>query len=124
MNMQVISLLLSYCNNAEIIAPEAVDSLNVTLDEIPDILAYDKDMKCLYVINATDLESRNTKAYVDAMESQFSECQLGRVYIFVYQSRAEYGKKTQELVWGTHIWCVDEPDHMINLNGDKFLGQR
>lgn len=125
MNMQNISLLISsYCNNAEVIAPEVASSLNVAMAEMPDVLAYDKSLNRLYVINATSIETKNTNAYVEAMESQFSKCQLERVYIFVYQSRAEYGKKAKELVWGTHIWCVDEPGHMIHLNGDKFLGPR
>lgn len=120
----IFSLLSSHCNNAEVITSEVASSLNLTLAEMPDILAYDKSENHLFVINATNIETKNTNAYVDAMESQFSECQLERVYIFVYQSRVEYGKKAKELVWGTHIWCMDEPDHMIHLNGDKFLGPR
>lgn len=116
MHMQNISLLLSsHCNNAEVITSEVASSLNLTLVEMPDVLAFDKRKNRLYVISATNMEMKNTNAYVEAMESQFSECQLERVYIFVYQSRAEYGKKAKELVWGTHIWCVDEPDHMIHL---------
>ena len=116
MNMQNISLLLSsHCNNAEVLNSEVASSLNLTLAEMPDVIAYDKSDNRLYVINATNIETRNTNAYVEAMESHFSECQFGRVYIFVYQSRAEYGKKAKELVWGTHIWCVDEPEHMIHL---------
>lgn len=114
--MQNISLLLSsHCNNAEIITPNSIDSRNLTINEIPDVLAYDKSVNRLYVINETNLDSRNSKAYVDAMESQFSQCKMERVYIFVYQSRSEYARKANELVWGTHIWCVEEPNHMIHL---------
>lgn len=116
MNFNNISKLLSiHCNNAEIITPNSADSINVTLNEVPDILAYDKSVNRLYVINLTNLESRNTKAYVDTMESQLSQCKIERVYIFVYQSRLEYARKANELVWGTHIWCVKEPEHMIYL---------
>lgn len=117
MDLKNISKLLSlHCNNAEIIPPEEAGSYNVTLEEMPDVLACDKSKNRLYLANATNLESRNTKAYVDAMESQLSQCEMERVYIFVYQSRSEYGKKANELVWGTHIWCVEEPDHMIHLH--------
>lgn len=116
MDLKNISRLLSlHCNNAEILVPDKISSYNVTLNEIPDVLAYDKFTNRLYVINAKNLKSRNTKAYVDTMESQFSKCQMERVYIFVYQSRTEYAKKANELVWGTHIWCIEEPDHMIHL---------
>ena len=114
--MQNISLLLSsHCNNAEIITPNSIDSRNLTINEIPDVLAYDKSVNRLYVINETNLESRNSKAYVDAMESQFSQCKMERVYIFVYQSRSVYARKASELVWGSHIWCIEEPEHIIHL---------
>lgn len=116
MDLKDISKLLSlHCNNAEIISPEQTSSYNVTLNEVPDVLAYDKSMNHLYIINGTSLESRNTKTYVDAMESQLLKCKSESVYIFVYQNRTEYGKKANELVWGTHVWCIEEPDHMIHL---------
>ncbi len=117
MDLKNISRLLSlHCNNAEIITPNEAGSCNVRLYEMPDVLAYDKSVNCMYVITATNLKSRNTKSYVDTMESQFSKCQMERVYIFVYQNRSEYAKIANELVWGTHIWCVEEPDHMIHLH--------
>lgn len=117
MDLNKISKLLSlHSNNAEVITPDAVDLLNVTLYEMPDVLAYDKSVNRMYVITATNLKSRNTKVYVDTMESQFSQCKIERVYIFVYQNRSEYAKMANELVWGTHIWCVEEPDHMIHLH--------
>lgn len=116
MDFNNISKLLSiYCNNAEIITQNSVDSINVTLNEMPDVLAYDKSVNRLYVINETNLESKNSKAYVDTMESQLSQCQMERVYIFVYQSRSEYARNASELVWGSHIWCIEEPEHIIHL---------
>lgn len=116
MNLNNISQLLSlHCNNAEVITKEETGAYNVTLKEMPDVLAFDKSVNRLFVINLTNLESKNSKAYVDTMESQLSQCQMERVYIFVYQSRSEYARKASELVWGSHIWCVEEPEHMIHL---------
>ena len=71
MNLNNISQLLSlHCNNAEIIAKEETGAYNVTLKEMPDVLAFDKSVNRLFVINLTNLESKNSKAYVDTMESQ------------------------------------------------------
>lgn len=117
MDLKNISRLLSlHCNNAERITAEEASSFKAALNEMPDVLAYDKSVNRMYVITATNLKSRNTKAYVDTMESQFSKCQMERVYIFVYQNRSEYAKMANELVWSTHIWCVEEPTHMIHLH--------
>ena len=30
----------------------------------------------------------------------------------------------QELAWETEVWLAEMPDHMIHLNGDKFIGPR
>lgn len=116
MDLKNISRLLSlHCNNAERITAEESGSFKAALKEMPDVLACNKSVNRLFVINLTNLESKNSKAYVDTMESQLSQCQMERVYIFVYQSRPEYARKANELVWGTHIWCVEEPEHMIHL---------
>lgn len=28
------------------------------------------------------------------------------------------------LAWETEVWIADEPDHMIHLNGNRFMGPR
>ena len=57
MDLEIISKLLSlHCNNAEIIAQEETGAYNVTLKEMPDVLAFDKSVNRLFVINLTNLE--------------------------------------------------------------------
>ena len=33
-------------------------------------------------------------------------------------------KFSEQLAWETEVCIADMPDHMIHLNGDKFLGPR
>ena len=35
-----------------------------------------------------------------------------------------FKKFSESLAWETEVWIADMPDHMIHLNGDKFLGPR
>ena len=35
-----------------------------------------------------------------------------------------FKKFSDSLAWETEVWIADMPDHMIHLNGDKFLGPR
>ena len=35
-----------------------------------------------------------------------------------------YKKFSAQLAWETEVWLSDMPDHMIHLNGNKFLGPR
>ena len=33
-------------------------------------------------------------------------------------------KFIQDIAWETEIWVAESPEHMIHMNGDKFLGPR
>ncbi|MBQ6098186.1 MAG: restriction endonuclease, partial [Bacteroidales bacterium] len=35
-----------------------------------------------------------------------------------------YKRFSQKLAWETEVWLADSPDHMIHLNGDRFIGPR
>jgi hypothetical protein len=33
-----------------------------------------------------------------------------------------YGRFHQQIAWETEVWIASEPDHIIHLNGERFLG--
>ena len=33
-------------------------------------------------------------------------------------------KRQEELAWETEVWIAEMPEHMIHLNGDRFMGPR
>ena len=35
-----------------------------------------------------------------------------------------FKKFLTDLAWETEVWLADMPEHMIHLNGDRFLGPR
>ena len=48
----------------------------------------------------------------------------GKIFVTAFPDIATYKKFSSELAWETEVWLSDAPDHMIHLNGDKFLGPR
>lgn len=50
----------------------------------------------------------------------FSNTFYGTTY--AENSRETFRK--QALAWETEVWIAEMPEHMIHLNGDKFLGPR
>ena len=44
------------------------------------------------------------------------------IYVSAFLDRATYRKYSDNLAWETEAWIADEPDHMIHMNGDRFLG--
>ena len=48
----------------------------------------------------------------------------GKIFVTAFLDFATYKKFADSLAWETEVWIADMPDHMIHLNGDRFLGPR
>ena len=48
----------------------------------------------------------------------------GKIYVTAFFDFKTYKKFSEELVWETEVWIAELPEHMIHLNGDKFMGPR
>ena len=48
----------------------------------------------------------------------------GKIYVTAFLDFKTFKKFSETLAWETEVWIADMPDHMIHLNGDKFLGPR
>ena len=48
----------------------------------------------------------------------------GKIYVTAFLDFKTFKKFSEALAWETEVWIADMPDHMIHLNGDKFLGPR
>ena len=48
----------------------------------------------------------------------------GKIYVTAFLDFKTFKKFSEFLAWETEVWIADMPDHMIHLNGDKFLGPR
>ena len=46
----------------------------------------------------------------------------GKVYITAFPDFKTYKKFASTLAWETEVWIAEMPEHMIHLNGDKFIG--
>lgn len=48
----------------------------------------------------------------------------GKIYVTAFLDFKAFKKFFETLAWETEVWIADMLDHMIHLNGDKFLGPR
>lgn len=48
----------------------------------------------------------------------------GKIFVTVFLDFKTYKKFSEELAWDTEVWIAEMPEHMIHLNGDKFMGPR
>ena len=47
-----------------------------------------------------------------------------KVFITAFLDLKTYKKFCDQIAWETDVWIAENPDHMIHLNGDRFMGPR
>nr|WP_276570226.1 BsuBI/PstI family type II restriction endonuclease [Thiocystis minor] len=44
------------------------------------------------------------------------------VYVTAFPIRAVMARYLGEITWETEVWVADAPSHLIQFNGERFLG--
>lgn len=93
-------------------------------DKMPDVVLYREDKKWIYFIESiTSVGPMDPKRIVE-IESMTKGVKAGKIFISAFLDFSTFKKFSDKLAWETEVWIADMPDHMIHLNGDKFLGPR
>lgn len=93
-------------------------------DKMPDVVLYREDKNWIYFIESvTSVGPMDPKRILE-IETMTRNVTAGRIYVTDFLDFATFKKFSAQLAWETEVWIADMPDHMIHLNGDKFLGPR
>lgn len=93
-------------------------------DKMPDVVLYREDKNWIYFIESiTSVGPMDPKRIVE-IEAMTKKVTAGKIYISAFLDFSTFKKFSDQLAWETEVWIADMPDHMIHLNGDKFLGPR
>lgn len=93
-------------------------------DKMPDVVLYREDKNWIYFIESvTSVGPMNPKRILE-IESMTEKVTAGKIYVTAFLDFVTFKKFSEQLAWETEVWIADMPDHMIHLNGDKFLGPR
>lgn len=90
-------------------------------DKLPDIVFYDRTKNVLFLIEAVTSHGPMSPKRVNELTELLSKCGIRQIYITAFPTKREFKKYFDETAWETEVWLADEPDHMIHLNGPKFL---
>lgn len=98
---------------------------DITLhDKMPDVVLYRQDKDWLYFIEAVDSVGPMSPARVKDLEEMTKSVKSGKIFVTTFLTLDKFRKYASQLAWETEVWIADRPEHMIHLNGDKFLGPR
>lgn len=93
-------------------------------DKLPDVILYVEDKNWLYFIEAVTSIGPMSPKRIKELESMTSDVTAGKIYVTAFLDFKTFKSFSEALAWETEVWIADLPDHMIHLNGDKFLGPR
>lgn len=93
-------------------------------DKMPDVVLYREDKNWLYFIESvTSVGPMDPKRILEITEMT-KEVMTGKIFVTAFLDFKTYKRFSEDLAWETEVWIAEMPDHMIHLNGDKFLGPR
>lgn len=93
-------------------------------DKMPDVVLYREDKHWIYFVESvTSVGPMDPKRIIE-IESMTGNVTAGKIYVTAFLDFATFKKYSEQLAWETEVWIANMPDHMIHLNGDKFLGPR
>ena len=93
-------------------------------DKMPDVVLYREDKNWIYFVESvTSVGPIDPKRIIEITEMT-KDVTAGKIYVTAFLDFGTYKKFSESLAWETEVWIAEAPDHMIHLNGDKFLGPR
>lgn len=93
-------------------------------DKMPDVVLYSEDKNWIYFIEAVTSVGPMDPKRIREIEEMTTEVSAGKIYVTAFLDFKTFKRFSESLAWETEVWMADMPDHMIHLNGDKFLGPR
>ena len=106
---------------------ELLEKLKISMGEhekLPDVILYQKEKKWIYFIEAVTSVGPISPKRIVEITDMTKDCKLGKIYVTAFIDMKTFKKFTEQLAWETEVGLSEMPDHMIHLNGDKFMGPR
>lgn len=91
-------------------------------DKLPDVVLYDEQRNWLFLIEAVTSHGPVSPKRKVELEKALRSCTAERIYVSAFPDFKEFRRHIDDIAWETEVWIVENPDHMIHFNGDKFLG--
>ena len=93
-------------------------------EKMPDVVLYIEEKNWVYFIEAVTSVGPMSPKRILEIESMTKNVNCGKIYVTAFPDFLTYKQFSEELAWETEVWISEMPDHMIHLNGDKFMGPR
>lgn len=90
--------------------------------ELPDVVAYSPSKNWLYLIEAVTSSGPISYSRREKFKLLLKDCKAELIFVTSFPDRQTMRRHLDDLAWETEVWLSSDPDHLVHLNGDKFLG--
>jgi hypothetical protein len=85
---------------------------------------YREDQDWIYFVESvTSVGPMDPKRVLEIIEMT-KNVTAGKIFVSAFFDFKTYKRFSESLAWETEVWIAEMLEHMIHLNGDKFLGPR
>ena len=102
-----------------------LQALGVVIEEhgkIPDVVVHFSGRNWLVLIEAVTSHGPVSPKRLAELKKLFMHSNAGLVFVTAFLNRKTLHKYLSSIAWETEVWVSEAPDHMIHLNGERFLG--
>lgn len=93
-------------------------------DKMPDVVLYRQDNDWIYFVEAvTSVGPMDSKRILELTEMT-KNVTAGKIFVTAFLDFKTYKRFSETLAWETEVWIAEMPEHVIHLDGDKFLEPR
>ncbi len=90
-------------------------------DKMTDIVLYREDKIWIYSVESvTSVGPKDSKRILELTEMT-KNVTAGKIFVTAFLDFKTYKKFSETLAWETEVWIAEMPEHMIHLNGDRFI---
>ncbi|MBR1489371.1 MAG: hypothetical protein IJ611_01540 [Bacteroidales bacterium] len=102
---------------------DILQELHVKLEHgnLPDVVAFSKQKNLLFLIEAYHSSNPMDEGRLRLLKQLVEHCDANVVFVTAFLSKSIGLKNLSRIAWETEVWFADEPEHMVHLNGHKFL---
>ena len=93
-------------------------------DKMPDIVLYREDKDWIYFIESVTTVGPMDPKRIHELTELTRNVTAGIIFVTAFLDFKTYKRFAETLAWDTEVWIAEMPEHMIHLNGDRFMGPR
>ena len=93
-------------------------------DKMPDVVLYREEKDWIYFVESVTSVGPMDPKRIMEIEEMTKDVKAGKIFVTAFPDFKTYKKFSEELAWETEVWIAEMPEHMIHLDGDRFMGPR